>query len=514
MRKFLTVLTIIAMLFSLAGCNAFRFGNNQPASLVGETTHTIHYHPNELEITDVEFSNEFWSMPVGREDDGSFTKEGYVLLGYSFSEDGKGELIRPGYRFQLPNDETEQNLYCVWAKETNPADFETINKGGLYISAYKGSDKVVYIPRQIDGKTVVGIADNAFAGNKALEEVHITSSILEVAPKAFANCENLKTVTLYDNLKSISDAAFMGGTPVETVRVCAAKTPRYTNNFETYGIKYERIVKTKGEKRIIVLAGSSALYGVDTEYMESLFENDYTVINYGTNANQSIIFYLDAIAPYLTKDDVVVFAPEQYGPFAYYTNGNPEMPSITLQGISTSYNLFENIDVSKYTKVFDAIGQYCTLSDRMAELSWYDHSPRLDTMGDNATLTSKMNSPDYICGNNGTFRFDETVIPQEFIPNLNRVIDKINATDATLLFSYPPHNINNIEEASRNEDAYDFYNKWISETVHCPLISDVRDYLYKGEYFDNTDYHLNTVGRELHSKQLAEDIKAANIGIK
>jgi hypothetical protein len=46
------------------------------------------------------------------------------------------------------------------------------------------------------------------------------------------------------------------------------------------------------------------------------------------------------------------------------------------------------------------------------------------------------------------------------------------------------------------------------------LISDIHDYIHNAEYFANTDYHLNTVGRELHSKQLAEDIKAAKLGVK
>ena len=63
-------------------------------------------------------------------------------------------------------------------------------------------------------------------------------------------------------------------------------------------------------------------------------------------------------------------------------------------------------------------------------------------------------------------------------------------------------------------DAYDSYNKWISETIHCPLISDVRDYIYNAEVFDNTDYHVNTTGRKMHTENLVEDIKNANIGIK
>jgi hypothetical protein len=513
MRKLLAVLTVLAMLLSLTGCLGRGGEENTVIDING--THTILYHPDELETHEVEFSDEYWSMPVAREDDGTFTKEGHVLLGYSFNEDASGELIRPGYRFELPDENTEQHLYCVWAKETAASDFETAPNGSsLKITTYKGSDKVVYIPRSIDGKTITAIADNAFANNSAIEEVHITSSIVEVAPKAFAACENLKTVTLYDSLHSITDAAFMGGTPIETVRLCAGKTPRYTNSFVTFGIKYERLLNTRGEKRLIFIAGSSVLYGVDTQYMESLFEDDITVVNFGTNGNQNTAYYLDAIAPYLTENDTVIFTPEQYGDQAYHVNGNPEMPSATIQGTSTCYNLFENINVANYTNIFTAIGEYCDQSIRMAELSWYDHSPRLDTLGDNASLTDKMNSADFVTGLNGTFRFNETVIPEEFIPNLNRVIDKAKDTGATVLFGYPPHNVNNIEAASQNDDAYDSYNKWISETIHCPLISDVRDYIYNAEVFDNTDYHVNTTGRKMHTENLVEDIKNANIGIK
>ena len=98
---------------------------------------------------------------------------------------------------------------------------------------------------------------------------------------------------------------------------------------------------------------------------------------------------------------------------------------------------------------------------------------------------------------------------QELYDKCDNITSKAN-----ILFSYPPHNKNNIEDKSKTEKAYDFYNNWISKTVKCTLISDIRDYIYTGEYFDNTDYHLNTVGRTLHTKQLANDIIKADIGIK
>ncbi len=486
-----------------------------PTTVNGEiTNYTICYHADN-NVLKTSFDTYYWKMPYGREDDGTLTRDGYVLLGYSYDKSGKGELIRPGYKYTLRTKSDEQALYCVWAKETNAADFKVTQTSSttVRITAYKGSDKVVYIPRKINGKIVAGIASGAFANNQTLTEVHITSSVVEVEEMAFASCPNLKTVTLYDSLKTISNKSF-SGSPVKTVRMCAGKTPRYAMSKETYGMKYERLIRTSGQKRIIVVAGSSALYGIDSDYMESLFKNDYTVINFGTNGNMNLLFYLDAILPHLTKNDIVIYAPEQYGPYSYHTNGNPELPSVTLQGVSTCYNLFENVDISTYTNVFDGIGQYCSESAKMPELSWQDYSISIDQYGDLAYLSDGMNSPYFCFGANGPFRFNETVIPAEFIPNLNRVIDKASKTGAKILFSYPPHNKNNVEKSSLDEESYDFYNKWIAKTVHCPLISDVRNYIYSGEYFANTDYHLNAVGRELHTKQLAKDIVAANIGVK
>ena len=478
------------------------------------SNYTICYNDGDYNVIMTTFDTEYWKMPFAIEDDGTFTRDGYVLLGYSFDKNGKGELIRPGYKYIIPTNSDVMDLYCVWAKETNSSSFKTTqkNSGEVYITAYNGSDKVVYIPRKIGGKAVSGISAGAFKGNKAISEVHITSSVLEVEANAFASCSNLKTVTVYDNLKTISDASF-AGSPVKTVRICAGKTPRYTTSY-SYGIKYERMIKTKGENRIIVVAGSSALYGIESNIMEEQFENDYTVVNFGTNGNMNIPFYLDAITPLLTKKDIVVFAPEQYGPYAYHTNGNKELPMATFQGISSCYNLFENIDASTYTKVFDSFGQYCVQTSKMKSLSWQDYDHDQDQYGNHALIPSKMNSPTFRYGANGWFRFNETVIPSEYIPNLNRIINRAANTGAKILFSYPPHNKNNIEQSSLNDKAYNAYNAWIAKTVNCKLISDVRNYIYKGEYFANTDYHLNTIGRELHTRQLAKDLINANIGVK
>ncbi|MBE6613825.1 MAG: hypothetical protein E7631_00790 [Ruminococcaceae bacterium] len=492
----------------------------KPAPVVpGKNTRTIFYNSNggnRIEDTkaalETTFDTSYWTMPFAREDDGKLQKDGYVLLGYSFDPDGSGELIRPGYKYRLPNDDTMLTLYAVWQKETDPSLFTTaaLDEKTVSITGYSGTDSTVYIPRTIDGKTVVRIAKNAFAGNQHLQEIYITPTILQVEKDAFVGCANLTAVTMYDSLREISDASFPY-CPITTVRLCAATAPRYIDSGQTYGKKFERLMNTAGTERIIVVSGSSKHCGLDTDYLETLVHEDYSIVNFGTNATMSILFFLESVSSYLTETDILVYAPEQYGPYAYYTNGNPELPSSTFQGFATCCNLLERIDVSSYTNVFDAFAEYNATRLKMSPVAWDSHTGSIDEYGDYAHQRTTLQDPSFHYKANGDFRFNETVIPAAFLPNMNRVLDKAAQTGAQIWFSFPPHNRNAVLKDSLQESAYDGYAAFLRENVHALLISDVRDHIYDGIYFDDTDYHLNIIGREMHTSQLAEDLIAAGV---
>ncbi|MBQ8642797.1 MAG: leucine-rich repeat protein [Clostridia bacterium] len=486
----------------------------------GEDTLTIFYNNNGGNIIEgsraaieTTFDTSYWTMPCAREDDGMLTRDGYVLLGYSFDADGTGSLIRPGYRYTPAGDEKMMTLYCVWQKETDAAQFDVtqLDEKTLRIDRYNGSDASVWIPRKIDGKTIVEIAEGAFAGNTALTEVHITPSVLRVGERAFADCPLLTAVTLYDNLRQISDGSF-AGSPVSTVRLCAATAPRYVDGSQSFGKKFERLMNTEGTKRIVVVSGSSKHCGLDTPYLESLLPEEYSVVNFGTNANMSVLFFLESVSSYLGEDDILVYCPEQYGPHAYYTNGNPGLPSSTFQGFSSCYNLVERIDASHYTGLFDSLAEYVNTRLQVSAVRWDDHTNIIDRYGDYTNQRTTLQTPDFHYTANGDFRFDETVIPAEFLPNLNRVLDTAALTDAQILFSYPPHNRNAVLDDSLDEESYDYYTAFLQENVHALLISDVRNYIYDAVYFDDTDYHLNAIGREMHTRQLADDLIAYGIG--
>jgi len=78
---------------------------------------------------------------------------------------------------------------------------------GIRITGYSGSVRAVTIPASIEGLPVTEIANNAFA-NRNITSVVVPSSITTIGDGAFSNCQQLTSITLHDNIRSIGVNAF------------------------------------------------------------------------------------------------------------------------------------------------------------------------------------------------------------------------------------------------------------------------------------------------------------------
>jgi len=107
---------------------------------------------------------------------------------------------------------------------------------GIVITGCYGTDGQVVLPDEIDGMTVKGIADYAFAGNRKEEgeplvwkagdmfrgeggarigggmvtEIRLPAQVTEIGRYAFYRCKNLKKLALTDSLLEIGGGAFTG----------------------------------------------------------------------------------------------------------------------------------------------------------------------------------------------------------------------------------------------------------------------------------------------------------------
>lgn len=81
--------------------------------------------------------------------------------------------------------------------------------GKIQIEGYAGNDSELVIPSTIGGKSVLSIADGAFAESDFIS-VTLGSFITHIGEMAFAECNSLKNVYLNDELISIGAYAFYG----------------------------------------------------------------------------------------------------------------------------------------------------------------------------------------------------------------------------------------------------------------------------------------------------------------
>lgn len=80
---------------------------------------------------------------------------------------------------------------------------------GMWVVGYKGKDKEVIVPNLYDDMPVVGIYDEAFAESD-ITSIQLPISVAEIGKRAFAECQNLTTITRESSnvLLSIGEEAF------------------------------------------------------------------------------------------------------------------------------------------------------------------------------------------------------------------------------------------------------------------------------------------------------------------
>jgi len=90
--------------------------------------------------------------------------------------------------------------------ETDASQFEvTETEDGVTISSYIGSDEIVVVPEQINGKPVTTIEIRAFLTRDSIRAVKLSDTVKEVGREAFMGCKNLEIFICGKNLETIKE---------------------------------------------------------------------------------------------------------------------------------------------------------------------------------------------------------------------------------------------------------------------------------------------------------------------
>lgn len=489
-------------------------------------------------------------------DDGTFQKDGYVLAEYNTAPDGSGEAYSLGSKFYAGGDGIS-TLYCIWKKDTQHTDFVytdyeypcPVNKSyapdwqenGVIITGYLGDDREVVIPEKIDGKYVIAIAAGAFR-DKSMTQLFLSKRLQSIADGAFVNCSLLETVYFSDGIYSISDACFDSASyrSFKKLYVNATIAPRFSNSADgAFAVKLSRLLEKEGEKRIIVIAGSSTYEGLATEYLEALFNGEYSVINFGTTRTTHGLIYLEAMSELAGDDDIIIYAPEN----SAYMMGERELYWKTLRDLEGMNNFFRYIDISNYTGVFTAFSDFnknyrykraeCRYEDICEALRFMNkYGEQQDekrkvlgypnyidayyiTMNERykskfeghwSAVVEQEKNKDYTDLNNVTW---QSISAPDYTALVNHAIRAAKSSGAKVGFGFCPADADALVAAAKNRAWLAEYDALIDSLYEFDfLLGKSEDYVFNHKYFYDCAFHLNDYGRTYRTYRFYLDLSA------
>lgn len=508
-----------------SGSFRIRFGGEPVANFVDVGHHVVLYRTNGGMTADGKdyyyqtFSNEHYSMPNTIHQNGSFVRDGYILMRYTENSDGTGDYTTLGGKI-MPNGNGFKELWLKWERITEDGFVYSIFTNGsgeeaLCIQSYTGDADSVVIPDKvqidvgngIQTLTVEKIAAGAFAG-KGMRSLVLPSSIVTVEDGAFSNCAQLTELTLHDNVTYIKDAAFAGCSSLATYYLNAGRLPVFNGGNGTdalFAIKYERLrmATERGEKKIVLISGSSSLYGFVARQMQEAFNNEYTVINYGTNASANSMLYMDAFMRYFGEGDIIIQAPETVNGKQV---GDNTLELRSIRGCEYMYEIFSYVDMTKYVgflnSLYDLNVARGTHEGRSYE-SWVDF---IDEYGD---MTTNKDAPNYQTVSPGAANpFGANIATEARAARFNALYARIKAQGAELYMSWAPVNKAYLNSTALSESTQKaFVEKWQS-VLDYKIISDVSTFILEQHYMNGADYHPGVTGAGIRTERLIADLKA------
>ena len=520
-----------------AGTFEIPIGSTVYPNFVDDAHHLIVYRLNGGKTIDGKnyycqlFSNEHFEMPnTISAADGLFVREGYTMLRYTEKEDGSGEYTTLGGKIVV-NENGFVELWVQWAEqndtyvtltviEEDEQVFTTDSSGNevsagvikgpfAVVSLVMGSESRVVIPESVDyyGKTypVKKIAAGAITKHK-MRELVLPDTIEVIEDGAVTDCMNLWTLTMYDSVRIVSDDSFSGCDALKTCYLNAKIAPT-TYGEAMFSLKYERLrmAYERGEKKILLVSGSSSLYGFSARQMQEAFDNEYTVINYGTNAGAGSTFYMDVFTRFLTEGDILLHAPEttntsQLGDAKFYRT--------TFRGCIRMLEVFSYADLRYYEDFFDAYCDY-VLNQRegfTTDPKGYEgYSKFIDEYSD---MYGNVNNPNYETQGTGAKPCNIGLYTDARVRTLNRICSNVRENGAEMYFTFGPINHDCIHQDHLSRAKQLEFMEALQGKIDYTLISDIADYILERELFNNSDHHPGIDGCRIRTERLTADLKA------
>lgn len=444
-----------------------------------------------------------------------FTRAGYAPLCWNTQADGSGVNIAFGSRVDSAEG---QVLYMKWISETPMEQFTWQQDGDFVtITGWHGDDACLVIPQEIGGHPVTAIADRALE-NADIDTVVLPPTLLNIGKRAFAG-SSVQTIWLYDHLTMIAKDCFDGCTDLTTMHLSADTSPRYAvSYFAAFADKMDWLRSCEYKRKIILAGGSASRYAYDSRRIKQTFP-EYEPVNMGVYAYTNMLPQYQLMQQFVQPGDVLLSAPEFDTTETQFCVSNA-LDDRFWAMMEADYGNTALLDLRQFSNVAGSLRTYLRNRADMLPGAWEDTPKRFDDDG-NAIMYDTYNQyGDYTLVREGAasdellqhVRPDYTVeaFPLSMIESLSGVYQAFEARGVRVFFTYAPRNHSALTENSTPTNRQQLH-AWLTQNLHVPMLLDIEDSLYPGQYFYLIDNHLSDGGVYLHTKKIIQALQDAGI---
>lgn len=294
--------------------------------------------------------------------------------------------------------------------------------------------------------------------------------------------------------------------PVGVFAVLDAVTPaQYSESFLAgLGLKYD-LIKQASSPKIVLIGGSSAAFGVDSDLLEEQLPG-YDVVNFGLYATLGTKLMLDLSEDYINEGDIVIVAPElDEQTFSLYFNAQS-----VWQAAESDPSILRGI---AWDNIGDMLGGYWKyLAGKITAANTGAPAPTgvysRSSIDENGEISYPREGNTMVLGYDPNMIIDlgSNLIDTEFIGYLNDYAAMCSRKGASCYFSFSPTNRAALAEGTTDETILAFYDA-LDRALDFEIISNINDCLYDAGYFYDTNFHLSDAGVTAHSATLIRDIR-------
>ena len=269
--------------------------------------------------------------------------------------------------------------------------------------------------------------------------------------------------------------------------------------------KVDLLENTPGQ-RIVLVGGSGVAFGVDSALMERELPG-YSVVNVGMYAALGTTVMLDLSEPYIRDGDIVILIPEQQE----QTLSDWFDPAVMWQGLDGAFELLSSLPADKLGQL---AGSFPEFAGQKFSYVFQGEPPRpqgvyrRDSFNERGDVVSALCAQNEMPGGydaNTPIRFDADMVTEEFALRVREYAQAVMEKGAVLWYSFCPMNARAVEGAAENIDA--FY-ELLQEKLGLPLAGDPHDFILDAGWFYDTNFHPNSSGKTVYTRELIRAIKA------